>query len=49
MGDIDTTFSGRPLRFISCNVSCFYMNSLKSIRMLMVGVLNYHVKSNVIM
>jgi hypothetical protein len=35
VGDIDMTFLSRPLRFMSCNILCFCMNSLKSIGMLM--------------
>jgi hypothetical protein len=49
MGAIDMPFLGRPLRFISCTLSCFYTNSLKLIRMLMVGVLSFHVESNMIL
>jgi hypothetical protein len=37
MGAIDMTFLSRPLRFMSCNISCFCMNSLKSIGPLMGG------------
>jgi hypothetical protein len=37
MGAIDMTFLSRPLKFMSCNISCFCMNSLKSIGTLMGG------------